>query len=118
MALTGKDLISVTKADVLELFKLIKSVYPNFEVTQEKIDIWANITKDMDFKRVMVKTKEHVATNKFPPTIAEIAAYAPEKNEHLEKMKQWEREASKVPQEVKENFRRQMEKLFKDKAND
>lgn len=103
---------------VIELFKLIKNVYPTFEVTTEKVDSWTRLMKKMDFKRVMARAEQHTMENKFPPTIAEIAAYAPEKNEHLEKMKQWEREASKVPQEVKENFRRQMEKLFKDKAND
>jgi len=106
----------VTKADVLELFKLIKSIYPTFEVTQEKIDIWANVMKKMDYERVIVRAREHFAENKFPPTIAEIAAYAPEKNEHLEKMRQWEKEAEQVPQRVKDNFKKQLEKLLKDKA--
>lgn len=108
----------MTREEVIELFKVIKSVYPTFEVSSTKVDTWARMMHKMDFKRVMAKAEHHTMENKFPPTIAEIAAYAPEKNNHLEKMKKWEREASNVPQEVKENFRRQMEQLFKDKAYD
>jgi hypothetical protein len=101
----------MTKADVLELFKMIKSIYPTFEVTQEKIDIWAKVMKDMDFERVKVRSNEHFATNKFPPTIAEISAYAPPKNETLEKVKQWEKEAAEVSEETKRKFKQKLEEL-------
>lgn len=106
----------MTRDEVVNVFKLIKSFYPNFEVTTEKVNNWFWAMKKMDFDRVMARAKEHVQENKFPPTIAEIAAYAPEKNEHLEKIKQWEREAAQVPPEVKQKFAKQMEKLFKDKS--
>lgn len=106
----------MTKAQVLELFKLIKSIYPNFEVSQEKIDNWAWAMSKMDFDRVMARAHEHVLSNKFPPTIAEVAAFAPEKNEHLEKIREWEKEAAEVPQETKDRFRREMEKLFQEKS--
>lgn len=108
--------MSVTKADVLELFKLIKSVYPTFEVTQNKIDIWANVMKDMDFDRVTVRAKEHIATNKFPPTIAEISAYAPEENKHLEKVEKWKREAAQVSESRKREFYDAVKKLIEDKS--
>ncbi|CEI81266.1 Loader and inhibitor of phage G40P [Oceanobacillus oncorhynchi] len=106
----------MTKAEVLELFKLIKSIYPNFEVTQEKIDMWADVMKGMDFDRVMARAKEHVTTNKFPPTIAEISAYAPEKNEHLEKFERWKREAAQVPESKKREFYEAVKKLVEDKS--
>lgn len=108
----------MNRDQVIELFKLIKSVYPTFEVDSHKVDTWTRLMKDMDFKRVMAKTEEHVQSNKFPPTIAEISAFAPPKNETLEKIEQWEREAAKVPQEVKERFRKKMEQLFEDKRHD
>ncbi|WP_060668238.1 replicative helicase loader/inhibitor [Oceanobacillus caeni] len=108
----------MNRNQVIELFKLIKNVYPTFEVSTEKVNSWTRMMYRMDFERVMTKAEQHALENKFPPTISEIAAYAPEENKHLEKIKKWEREASKVPQEVKENFRRHMEQLFKDKAND
>lgn len=101
---------------VVKLFKEIKNIYPTFEVSTEKVNTWARMMKKMDNNRVMAKLEEHSLVNKFPPTIAEISAYAPEKNEHLEKMRQWEKEAAKVPQSVKDDFRKQMKKLFQEKS--
>lgn len=104
------------RREVVELFKLIKSVYPNFEVDSGKADTWHRLMKDMDFVRVMAKAEQHVQANKFPPTIAEIAAYAPEENKHLEKMQQWEAEAAKVPPEVKREFAQRFQELLRGKA--
>lgn len=106
----------MNRDQVIELFKLIKSVYPNFEVDSHKVDTWTRIMKGMDFKRVMAKTEEHVQTNKFPPTIAEISAFAPPENETLKKMKRWEREAEQVPDEVKQRFAERLNHLLKDKS--
>jgi hypothetical protein len=113
----------MNRSEVKELFQIIGSVYPSFIPNDErfltaKVNTWTNLMKDMDYKRVIAKAEEHARLNKFPPTIAEIAAYAPEKNEHLEKMKQWEKEAADVPQSVKNEFKRTMEQLFKEKGND
>lgn len=106
----------MTREEVVQLFKLLKSFYPNFDVSSEKINHWTWAMKKMDFNRVMAKAQEHVQSNKFPPTIAEIAAYAPKKNEALEKMQQWKREAEQVPPEVKKQFAYKLQKLLKDKA--
>ena len=110
----------MNREQVKELFQLLISVYPSFrpdtaEKLTKKVDTWTHLMKNMDFKRVMARAEEHVQTNKFPPTIAEISAFAPPKNETLEKMKQWEREAEQVPDEVKQNFAKQLEHLIKDK---
>lgn len=105
----------MNRDQVVELFKLIKSVYPNFDVDSHKVDTWTRLMKDMDYKRVMAKTEEHVQSNKFPPTIAEISAFAPPENETLKKMEQWEREAEQVPDEVKQRFAQNLNKLLKDK---
>lgn len=103
--------------DVVELFKMIKSFYPNFEVSSEKVDAWHRIMKKMDYKRVVARLEQHAAENPFPPTIAEIAAYAPPKNETLEQMQKWREEAAKVPPEVKEEFKRRFEKFVKEMQN-
>ncbi|WP_051359540.1 replicative helicase loader/inhibitor [Paucisalibacillus globulus] len=104
------------RKQVIELFKLLKSVYPSFEVSTPKVDSWTRLMRKMDFVRVMEKAEQHSLENKFPPTIAEIAAYAPEKNEHLEKMRQWEIEAAQVPESTKLQFREQMIKLIQEKS--
>jgi len=108
----------MNREQVKELFKLIKSVYPMFEVTSDKIDSWTRLMKKMDFERVMAKTEKHVQSNRFAPTIAEISAYPPEKNEHLEKMQRWKEEAAKVSPEKKKQFAKQMKQLIESKRND
>ncbi|TGB04708.1 replicative helicase loader/inhibitor [Halobacillus salinus] len=111
------------KKQVLQVFKVIQSVYPRFmpEDTQEqqnKLDTWALMMKDMDYERVMKRTQEHVVGNKFPPTIAEISAYPTEKNKSIEKMNQWKREAEQVPQETKDRFQRELQKLVEAMSDD
>src|SRR5690625_5822708 len=72
--------------------------------------------RDMDYYRVMKRAEEYVVENKFPPTIADIAAYAPPKNETLKQMKQWRKEAEQVPTEVKLRFREKMKQLIEEKS--
>lgn len=107
----------MNRNEVVELFKILKDVYPTFEVSTQKVNTWARLTEKMDFKRVMKKTEEHVATNKFPPTISEIAAYAPEENKTLKQVEEWKREAAKVPESTKLEFRKKMKELIKEKSN-
>src|SRR5690625_2846423 len=113
--LIGKGLIQVNKKQIVEMFKLIKSVYPNFEVDQMKVDAWAKVMRGQDYDRIIIKLKEHKKTNKFPPTIAEITANAPKKNYHLKKKKKWKREAAKVPEETKSQFREKLKQLIMEK---
>lgn len=104
------------RSEVISLFKLISSFYTNFEVSTEKVNAWTWAMKDMDFDRVTTKAKKHVQENKFPPTIAEVAAYAPEHNEHLDKMKQWEKDAAQVPEWKKQQFKEEMQRLIREKS--
>src|SRR5690625_837874 len=106
----------MNREQVIELFKLIRDVYPNFEVDTQKVNTWTRLMKGMDFKRVMAKAEEHVQSNRFPPTIAEISAYAPEENKHLQKIKQWEREAGQVPDHVKQEFKSKLKQLIREKS--
>lgn len=106
----------MNRMQVVELFKFLKCIYPSFEVNAEKIDAWAAAMADMDYERVMVRVKEYVKENKFPPTVAEIAAYAPEPNTTLQQMEQWRKEAEKVPEHVKLHFKQKMEQLIREKA--
>jgi hypothetical protein len=62
----------LTKKDVAELFKFLRSVYPNFEVDQYKINTWTNMLKDQNPARVMKKAERHALENRFLPTIADL----------------------------------------------
>jgi hypothetical protein len=90
----------VNKSHVKEVFKVIASVYPNFEVTQDKLDLWTKLLKGNNPAQVMMNVERYILDNKFPPTVADIRA--PEKHEahkqdYLNKIKLWEEEASGVP---------------------
>lgn len=106
----------MNREQVIELFKFVKSVYPTFEVSSKKVDVWTKVMRDMDYYRVMERAEEYVVENKFPPTIADIAAYAPPENETLKQMKEWRREAEQVPDEVKQRFYQKMKKLIQEKS--
>ncbi|SEH77883.1 Loader and inhibitor of phage G40P [Halobacillus karajensis] len=110
------------KKQVLEIFKVLQNIYPRFmpestEEAQDKLNTWTRMMRDMDFKRVMKKVEEHIIANKFPPSIAEISAYAPKDNESLRKMEQWRKEAENVPQETKDRFQAKLKELMEAKTN-
>jgi ribosomal protein L12E/L44/L45/RPP1/RPP2 len=100
-----------------DVLRAIGDLYPNtFQVTETKVKLLIPQLEKMDYERVMANLSSFAATNKFPPTISEIAGYTPEHNDSLEKMRKWKEEADKVDPAIKERFKRDMEKLLKDKS--
>lgn len=84
---------------VIEVFKVIKGVYPLFEVSTEKVDLWARLLKDQNPAVIMRNTEKYVLNQKFPPTIADIREVKLEahSNDFLKKVAMWESEASGKP---------------------
>ncbi|PAD36344.1 hypothetical protein [Terribacillus saccharophilus] len=100
-----------------DVLRAIGDLYPNtFQVTETKVKLLIPQLEKMDYDRVMANLSSFAAINKFPPTIAEIAGYAPEHNDSLEKMRKWKEESAKVDPAVKKRFAKEMENLFKDKS--
>lgn len=89
----------MNRDQVKEVFKIVKSVYPHFEVNSEKVDIWARLLKDQDSSVVIRNTERYVTNNKFPPTIADLREVRLEahSNDFLKKVEQWKDEASGKP---------------------
>ena len=87
------------REQVIEVFKLIKNVYPNFEVSTEKVDIWTGLLKGQNPAVIMKNTERYVSTQKFAPTIADLRENTSEarNNDILDQVKQWEREAVGKP---------------------
>lgn len=84
------------RKQVKEIFKILKNVYPQFEVTSEKVDVWASFLKDQNPAIIMRNTERFVLESKFPPTIADIRerrieAYS---SNVLDQIKEWERNAA------------------------
>ncbi|MEL3959680.1 replicative helicase loader/inhibitor [Caldifermentibacillus hisashii] len=84
----------MTRDEVKEIFKFIKYIYPNFEVSSEKIDIWTELLADQDFSTVMKKARKHSLGHKYPPSIAELRVYEAPENNFLKKRQQWLKEGA------------------------
>lgn len=56
------------------LVKGMKAVYtsPNFLPDADSVKIWYRLLGDMSYELANIAIQRHVATNKFPPTVAEI----------------------------------------------
>lgn len=87
------------RTEVVELFKVIKDVYPNFEVSSERVNTWTRLLGDQDADVVIKNAERHAMNQKFPPTIAELreVRIAARSSDFLEKAKEWERNASGLP---------------------
>lgn len=106
----------MNREQALEILEMIDEVYPQFELTERKVEIMLPELEKMDYKRVKARFSEYMTQNPFPPTLAEISAYAPPENKALEKMERWQREAEQVPDEVKQRFRQKMQQLIQEKS--
>ena len=69
----------MTKADVLRLFGVIASLYPNAvrfaEADASMRDAWHELLQDIDLRIAGKAVAAHAATHDFPPTIAEIRRF-------------------------------------------
>ncbi|WP_446662987.1 replicative helicase loader/inhibitor [Geobacillus sp. CCR] len=62
----------MTRDEVKQIFKIIAYVYPNFEVSSEKVDVWHELLADEPFENALHNVKRHVKQKPFPPTIADL----------------------------------------------
>lgn len=87
----------MNREQVKEVFKLLKNVYPQFEVSSEKVDTWTKMLQEQNPAIIMRNAERHVLENKFPPTIADLRErdHAAYKSNILEKIKEWEANASR-----------------------
>ncbi|WEZ72399.1 replicative helicase loader/inhibitor [Bacillus altitudinis] len=62
----------MTKAETLELLKLIKTYYEHFEFDQTKLDAWARILKPENYEKIEANLIFYVKYNQFPPKVADL----------------------------------------------
>lgn len=83
----------MTFQQALLVIKKISVFYQNFVLTEEKANDWAMVLQEYDLVSIMENLKNHVKSNKFPPTLADLlpqeddtikrAAYLPATAESL-----------------------------------
>ena len=68
----------MTKADAAKLVEIIVTAYPNFDKFKDAqaiastVDLWAAMFADDDTRIVGLAVKKHIATSKWPPSVAEL----------------------------------------------
>jgi hypothetical protein len=62
----------VERAEVFDLLIEIKENYPVFDVSDENVDRHYKFLHDFPYEVAVQNVDQHIMTNKFPPTIAEI----------------------------------------------
>jgi Loader and inhibitor of phage G40P len=84
----------VRKYESLEILHRIAASYPNFDLTgkhgEKRIEIWCEMLMDMPYHEVLTNVNKHIRISKFPPSIADVAAYSRQVNEYLVKSREWE----------------------------
>lgn len=64
----------MTVDEFAKLADAIKTYFPrdNMLPTDESMELWFDMLNDLDYRSASASLKKHVATNRFPPTIADI----------------------------------------------
>lgn len=62
-----------TVEQVAALLAVIAAAHPDrFEITDERIDVYADLLADLDITALKAATRQHLATSPHPPTVAEL----------------------------------------------
>ena len=79
--------------EFVKLADAIKTYFPrdNILPTNESMELWFDMLQDLDYQQASVGLKIYIATNKFPPAISDIRAYAMRVKElqELNEMEAW-----------------------------
>lgn len=68
----------MTKADAAKLVTFVVTAYPNYDKFRDEaaviatVDLWASMFQSDDGRIVALALNKHIATNKWPPSVAEI----------------------------------------------
>ena len=91
--------ISTTKKQVAEVLVFLNDTYPNFTVTQSKVDTWYRLLKNQNPAVIMKNAERYALTKKYPPAIAELIETKSEarSNNILKQIAEWERDAVDKP---------------------
>lgn len=62
----------MTKLETAKIVGIIGAMYQSYQVTDEKINIWHMLIKDIDYRHAQQALVECLKTSKYPPVAAEV----------------------------------------------
>jgi hypothetical protein len=97
----------VNRAEVFDLLIEIKQNYPNFDVSDESIERHYKYLRDFPFEAALKNVEQHIMTERFPPTIADIRGRLGEQMDsqrskdkavaYFEQLERWRKDGSEPP---------------------
>lgn len=54
------------------ILKAISAAYPSFELTEDRVSVYGKLLADIPATALAAAIQQHIATSKYPPTIAEL----------------------------------------------
>lgn len=107
----------MNKAEIWNLFDEIVQYYPTFTGDDEKVAAWHKVLVNMPFVLATENLKQHVMTEKWLPTIAEIrygyeeplskiVPSVEETHESFKQLEEWRAKAVPMPDHLKKEMNR------------
>ena len=62
----------MTKLETRKILEQMLEIYPQFKLTEQKIELWCLCLEDIAFDKARNNLIEHAKTSKYIPTIAEV----------------------------------------------
>lgn len=62
----------MSPAETARILAILAAAYPGFEVDEVKHRLWVELLGDLDYGLAVTAVKRHIATNRWPPTVADI----------------------------------------------
>lgn len=101
------------KEQAKEILEMISGAYTQFELDPARVKVWTKQLLEMDYGHVVYNFEKYIKSEKWPPTIADIAAFPRRKDPTLEKIERFHEEAlSKTdPEEFKRVTQKNLRKV-------
>jgi len=112
----------VTEVEVRKLFLLIQNAYNSFAWDDVKVKIWAEMLADTPFDLAMTNLRQHIMSEPYPPTIADIRRGGSEEKSNVpgvEETRQWLREVDRMRERavpMPEHVRKELRRIVRGRA--
>jgi hypothetical protein len=99
------------KTETAQFLAVVKTAYPAFEITAASTRLWHELLIELDYEVAKNRLQEHIRSNRYPPTIADIVRHDPNQFVDYERMKEetaqrfkemdeWEQQAIPLPEHL------------------
>ncbi|MBC2285868.1 hypothetical protein HCB69_15945 [Listeria booriae] len=62
----------MTPDEIQDVIKSVAVAYRNFDTNETHLKLWADMLRNGDYEKTRITLEKHIASNRFPPSVAEI----------------------------------------------